>query len=148
MLEKKSNSKINKYCLWFVALFIVSGCSTQSKREKLISIQKIRINKLEQQLARKNQELEKIKVNKWVSEPAPVPEAKALGELKQKIKNKQWVAALKQSGDLKKTYPDSVKLAKYRILIFKKMGLKKQAIEEYNLIKKMRAKKLKSTKKI
>ena len=132
------------YCLWFAALFIVSGCSTQSKRENIIGIQKIRIQKLEKQLARKNNVISKFKVQKWTRQAPSVPESKALKVLKNKMKNKQWVSALKLSGKLKEFYPKSITLAKYRMLIFKKMGLKKQAFKEYKFIKARRALKQKT----
>ena len=65
----------------------------------------------------------------------------------QKIKNKQWVAALKESSKLKKSYPNSIKLARYRVAIFKKMGLKKQAISEINQLKKLMTAKKKRNRK-
>ncbi len=129
------------YCLWILGLFIVSGCASQTKKQNLLGIQKIRIQKLEQQLAKKNEVIAKMKVRKWVSEPPPIPETEALKPLKQKIAKKQWVSALRLSTQLKQSYPQSRTLIKYRVAIFKKMGLKKQAIQEINDFKRELAKK-------
>ncbi len=141
MIKKKYKLNINKYCLWIIGLIIFTGCASQTKREDLIGIQKIRIRKLEQQLAKKNEALAKIKMKKWVSGAPQPPESVAFKALRQQIKKKQWVAALKLSAALKKKYPQSVQLSRYRIGIFRKMGLKKQAIEELNYLKKQVAKK-------
>ena len=137
MNEKKYYSYKNKYCLWILCLFIVSGCANKTKQSRVIGIQKIRIKRLEQQLAAKNKIIEDIKTDKLIRTPPPVPLSKALLPLKKKMRKKQWVSALKLSSELKKQYPTSLRLAKYRIAIFKKMGLEKQASSEVHSIKKI-----------
>lgn len=140
MTEKKYKHITNKYCLWFLCLFIVSGCTTTTKRNQIVGIQKVRIKKLEQRIKKQDKLIAKLKAQKWAKKPVKKSSALALKPLKAHIKNKQWVAALKLSGELKKQYPRSLKLAKYRVAIFRQMGLEKQAIKEINEIKKLRAK--------
>ena len=89
------------------------------------------------QLAAKNKIIENNKIKKWGSSPTMIPERVALMPLREEIKKRQWVKALKLSSSLKKKYPRSIQLSKYRVAIFKKMGLRKQAISEMNDYKKI-----------
>lgn len=146
MSEKKYKFNLNKYCLLIVSLIIFSGCASQTKREKILSIQKIRIKKLEKQLAIKQKTINHLKTQKWVSQPTPKPVSLALSPLKNHIKNKRWVAALRLSNKLKGEYPSSIRLTKLRVAIFKKMGLKKQAMEEMIFLQKLKAKSLRKGK--
>lgn len=81
-----------------------------------------------------------MKADRWANKPVKIDEGLALRPLKKQIKKKQWVEALKTSRHLKRKYPNSVKLAFYRYSIFKKMGLKKQAMTELKTAKSLREK--------
>ena len=148
MTKKKSLSTVNKYCLWFLCLFIVSGCATESKRDQIVGIQKVRIKKLEKQLKQQNKIIAQLKAKKWIKAPVKKSASRALKPLKTLINNNQWVAALKLSSTLKQQYPRSRKLARYRVKIFKKMGLEKQAMDELKSLKKMKARTKKRSRRI
>ena len=104
-----------------------------------MSLQKQRIVHLEHELKKKDQLIDKMKAHKWAKAKVKVPESLALKPLKKKIAQKKWIQALKLSGRLKKRFPRSYKLARYRYLIFKKMGLTKQALNELGTMKKLQA---------
>ncbi len=98
----------------------------------------MRINKLEKQLARKNQQIQKMKVKKW-TRPARAAESAAFRSLNEKVAAKQWVDALEESRRLKKLYPKSLRLTKMRAQIFAKMGLRKQAKHEVKIFRNLKA---------
>lgn len=129
-------------------IFIVIGCSTQNKREQLLSIQQQRILKLEQALLQKEKVINKMKVSRWVGQPVRVSEAVAFTKLNRLIENKKWVQALKESARLKKRYPKSIRLSGHRLKIFRAMGLSKQARKEGFMLKKLRAQNLRKRKSV
>ena len=135
MTKKKILSPLNRYCLSFGLIIIVSGCATSDRSSKVIAIQKSRIQKLEQQLERKNLQIQKLKVGSWIKKPIRPNEDLAFINLHKMIVQKKWIAALKESGRLKSQFPESVKLSSYRYRIFNKMGLKEQAASERDIMK-------------
>ena len=135
----------NKYCL-FIGLFLIfTGCSLQSKKNQLISIQKRRIKSLEAQLQKKSLEVDELKSNRLIRESHWENKKKELVSLKKLIKKKDWIPALKKSQVLKKKYPQSVKLRYYRYKILKRIGLKEQALKEKKVIKNLRAQRTKKS---
>ena len=114
-------------CLTLITLITIAGCSTDSNKNKIISIQKSRIQKLENQLQRKNEVIGQLKANKWVNKTVKKDESVFLAPLNTMIKKGQWIKALKESSRLKKLYPFSAQLRMMRVKIFNKMGLKQQA---------------------
>ena len=139
MMKKKYKKILNKCCFWIIPLIIVSGCSGKTKRDQLLKLQRVRIQKLERHLQAKENLIENLKAQRWVRSPVQKPVALELKALKGLIRKKDWVGALKLSGKLKKDYPRSIPLAKYRASIFKKMGLRKQARAEIRRAKRWRA---------
>jgi hypothetical protein len=148
MVKKKWNLYRNKYCLWILGVFIFTGCSLKSKRSDLLGLQQIRIKKLEQQLAVKNETIAKMKMQKWVQAPPPKPISYAIRPLQRLLKEKKWVQALKLSSKMKTDYPNSKRLARYRVVIFRKMGLNKQATQELKRFKRLISKQKRSNKTI
>lgn len=148
MIKKKYIHNLNKHCLSILTLFIVSGCALPTKKDQVIGIQKVRIQKLEQQLENKNKVIAELKVQKWVKKPVKVDEALALKPLQRKIQKKQWIKALRLSSALKKQYPHSIELKKYRVMIFKKMGLNKQASREMSSLRRAMIQQKRSNKKL
>lgn len=128
---------VNKYCLPLMLLLIFSGCSSSEKKNELLSLQKRRIQKLETQLEKKEQVIQKLKTDRWLNKPIHKHEKLALLPLNKLIKDKRWAQALRLSSELKKSYPNSVKLRVQRYKIFSKLGLKKQALNERRAAKKL-----------
>ncbi len=133
-----------KYCLLMGLFLILSGCSLQSKKNHLISIQKRRIKSLEHQLQKKSMEVDQLKVKHLIKESYLESEKKELASLKELIKKKNWIPALRKSQHLKKKYPNSTRLHYYRYKILKRIGLKQQALKEKRRMKDLRAKNSKS----
>ena len=128
MVKKKITNNLYKCCIVILSLIIVSGCSSKSKKEKILAIQKRRIHSLSTQLQEKEALIEKLKNQKWVK--VDVKKSPPLKQLHGLVKSKRWIAALKESSRLKKIYPQSIPLRKYRYQIFSSMGLEKQALNE------------------
>jgi hypothetical protein len=145
MTKKKYNSIQNKYCLSLLSLIIFIGCSTSKKEDEIARLQRVRIQKLERRVARQDKIITDLKQSRWIKKPADFSEGQALLPLKKLMTEKRWVEALKKSSELKRRYPNSRLLSRYRVTIFKKMGLKKQAHKEAQSIAR---KQVKSVKKI
>lgn len=148
MSDKKKYSLTKNYCFLLASLFIFSGCSTADKEKELLKVQQQRITGLKKQLARKNQEIQKLKANKWVNAPTQTPESVAIRPLKKLVDAKKWIPALKLSSQLNQQYPQSVKIPYYRYQIYKAMGLNKQANEIRRKIKKQQARQKMRSKKL
>ena len=136
---KKIIHTLNKYCALALTVTILSGCSTPEKKQQLLSLQKRRILKLEKQVTKQTKYIDKLKAQKWTNKPVRVGEKLALRRLKKIMRQKKWVKALKLSSRIKKRYPKSRTLAKYRYVIFSKMGLTKQADSENRRFRKLQA---------
>ncbi len=131
MKKNKLFNNRNYSCFVFILTTTLAGCLSSGpsvKEKKVIGIQKKRIHQLEKQLAQKKQQLEKLKTHKWLR--VKPQSQKALHGLKKKLREGQLVEALRESAQLKQKYPKSVELGKLRVMIFQKMGLKKQAQKE------------------
>lgn len=139
MSKEKLNPHRNKYCLLLVGFLIFSGCASETKKDEILGIQRNRIVKLERDLSRKNKIINELKAERWVKKPVKVSEATAFKPLREKIKIKDWVGALRVSSTLKQKHPNSLTLARYRYSIFKKMGLMNQANQELDWLKKLKA---------
>ncbi len=137
MMKKKINYNRIKYCLLVSVLFIVSGCASQDKQDKIMKVQKRRIVSLERELDQKQKLISELKASRWAKEPVKKSTKLALRPMIAEIKNKNWVKALKISSELKKSYPNNLTLARYRYSIFKKMGLDKHAKQEKIRYKKL-----------
>lgn len=72
-------------------------------------------------------------------DPIVIDEKLAFEPLKRLIEEKNWIEALNESGKLKKHYNNSFQFHAYRHEIFKNMGLKKQAMEEQEILKSLHA---------
>ena len=126
---------------YYLPLFLVltiSGCSSNSKEDQMISIQKHRIQILESQLNKKSMEMEKQKVCHWMEAGW---EQIDMGSLKKWIQKKDWPQALKESHRLKKIHPESIELSSYRYRIFMELGLEEQALREKQVLRELRASK-------
>lgn len=139
MNKKKYITQLNKCCQLIVGLLIFSGCSTVDKKDEIVDLQRRRIHKLENALEQKSQLIQDMKVKKWVNLPVKAPEKIAFKPMMSQIKAKDYVGALKTSSQLKKKYPESSRLMKIRVKLFRIMGLKKQANSEINSFRKFRA---------
>ena len=136
---KKNN--IFSVCTVIGFVFMISGCSTVGKQDKLLELQKRRIVKLEKALRVKDRQLAKLKGKKWASLSQ---KRAAVARLDKLMAQKKWVEALKLSTDLKTKNPKSLKIARSRHRIFKAMGLKKQARGEMQLYRRLKQAKKKS----
>lgn len=139
MMKKKYENSKKKYCFFIVSLLIVSGCSTQDKREEILHIQKRRIHSLEQELSRKQKEIDSLKQKEWMYSGKTLQQGDFL-KLKNLVAEKKWIEAVKESANLKRKFPESIQLRKYRFKIFEEMGLKKQAKRELQEMQGLRKK--------
>ena len=138
---KKIKTFVNRYCLPFCFIFIVSGCATNDKSSQIMSLQKQRIVRLEQQVKKQNKVISKLKAKKWVKASKKKKDSNSLKILQQYVNQKKWIKALQLSGSIKKKHPTSITLAKLRYKIFQNMGLNKQAKNEMKHLKKLTARK-------
>ncbi len=131
MVKKKSCSKLFSVCIQGLILITLIGCSTFQQKTEVISLQKKRIQRLEREVKRRDQQISKMENKLFVKTLQKDNEKKSLLKLKKMIGQKQWLQALQMSSRLKKQYPRSATLTQYRAIIFKRMGLKRQAELEY-----------------
>lgn len=138
MIKKKLINNLIYCCFTLIFTTTLSGClnlSPKTKEQKVIKLQKKRIRHLTKQLKKKNEQLDRFKAKKWVSgkkrSQASVVEVRTL------LGKGQLVEALRKSSQLKKRYPRSKELRKLRVMIFQKMGLKRQAQAEALQLKRM-----------
>ena len=139
-MKKNSKNKLIKYCFLFFSICIVSGCASKDKQSKLIAVQKRRIHVLENRLQKTEKRLDRFKSKQWLKTSAH-DKKRSLRQIKSLISQRKWIPALKKSSQLKKKYPKSITLRRYRFQIFKGMGLKKQALKEKGIYDRLRAQK-------
>jgi len=139
MVKKKTSLKLFSVCIQGLILITLIGCSTFTQKSEVISLQKKRIQRLEQEVKRRDQKISKIENKLFVKSLQKENEKKSLLKLKKMMGQKQWLEALQESARLKKQYPRSATLTQYRAIIFKRMGLKRQAQLEYNQFKALSA---------
>jgi collagenase-like PrtC family protease len=132
----------NKCCVFVLLIFIVSGCTSSTKKSEILAIQNKRIVKLEKQLKQKQILIDQLKVNKWINKSNRSDDLNSMNQLKSLMTEKKWIEALKISGQLKKKNSRSITLAYYRSIIFKNMGLRTQEKSELDLLQNLKANKL------
>ena len=105
------------FCFWVWVVPLL-----QSERQKIIQIQRNRISNLEKQLSRKNREIQRLKLGRWLSpKRSPQPSLKFLRKL---MLEGHWAKALQTSFDLRRDHPRWAELSSLRVQIFKKNGIK------------------------
>gem|GEM_PF-3752986 len=147
MMNSKNKIRLRTLCLFLFTFTTLSGCSTSTKQNRIISLQKNRIQSLKKQVRRQNRLIDKYKTKKWLGTSKKSRRTSALKKLDKLMKQGMWVSALKNSSALSAKYPKWVGLKQRRAKIFAKMGLKKQARRETLRIQKLRAQRVKKTQK-